>query len=150
VLPHEVYFAILLAVSGYALWRGGEPERLVAAILVLGSIASYAVNLPAQSRYYSVAAGVFAIDLISLAAFVTIALRANRYWPMAVASMHAISVIAHIAKYLDPTLIRTAYSFMIALWIYPMLAVLLIGTIRHRQRLIRNGTDPSWSISSSR
>jgi hypothetical protein len=53
-------------------------------------------------------------------------------------------------KLVDPTLVPSGYAMAMALWSYPMLLLLVLGTFNHRRRLARNGADPSWSNSSGR
>ncbi|MEA3031701.1 MAG: hypothetical protein QOG13_3026 [Sphingomonadales bacterium] len=149
MFPPIVFFAIFFAACGYALWRGGAPERAVAACFLVAGLATPLLDLPQVQRFYSVAIGVFAIDLLLLAALLAIALRADRFWPMLVASLQAIIIIAHLVKFANPELIRRAYAMMIALWTYPQLLLLVAGTVRHRRRLRRNGTDSSWKGSSA-
>jgi len=50
---------------------------------------------------------------------------------------------------LIPELLPQAYFVIAAIWAYPMLIVLTIGTYRHQQRLRRFGVDRSWSDFSS-
>jgi hypothetical protein len=150
VFPPVVFFTVFFVSCFYALWRGGAPERAVAAAFLVAGLATPLLDLPQVQRFYSVSVGVLAIDLVLLAVLLAIALRANRFWPMLVVSLQAIIIIAHLVKLADPELIRRAYSMMIALWTYPQLILLVIGTVRHRRRLRRNGTDSSWKSSSAR
>jgi len=60
------------------------------------------------------------------------------------------SVLGHLLKLGDPHLIRSVYLVMLALWIYPQLLLLVLGTWRHRVRLEATGVDPSWRTSSHR
>jgi len=48
-----------------------------------------------------------------------------------------------------PELLPQAYFVIAAIWAYPMLIVLAIGTYRHQQRLQRYGVDRSWSDFSA-
>jgi hypothetical protein len=142
-----VFYIFFLACSAYALWHGGGPERAVAIAFLIAFAATTAVNLPMARRFYTVSTGVFLVDLILFAALVAIALKADRYWPLLVASLQAVTVAAHLAKLADPDLIRRAYSMMIAMWSYPQLLLLVLGAARHRERSKRNGIDPSWNGS---
>ena len=150
MFPPLVFFTVFFAACGYALWRGGAPERAVAAAFLVAGLATPLLDLPEVQRFYSVSVGVFAIDLLLLAALLAIALRADRFWPLLVVSLQAIIIIAHLVKFANPDLIRRAYSMMIAVWSYPQLLLLVVGTVRHRRRLARNGTDGSWKTSSGR
>jgi hypothetical protein len=41
-----------------------------------------------------------------------------------------------------------AYAVVLTIWSYPILALMVIGAFRHRQRLARAGADRSWVSSS--
>lgn len=142
-----IYTGLFSASCLYALLRGGAPERAVATVMIFGVVATRFVLNPVPRRYYGVETGVFIVDALVLIAFLAIALRANRFWPMGVVMLHGMSVLAHLLKLWDVKLIRAAYLVMLAIWIYPQLLLLVLGTFRHRQRLKTNGSDPSWSAS---
>lgn len=148
MFPPLVFFVVFFAACGYALWRGGAPEREVAAAFLVAGLATPLLDLPQVQRFYSVSVSVFVIDLLLLVALLAIALRADRFWPMLVASLQAIIIVAHLVKFANPELIRRAYSMMIAVWSYPQLILLVVGTVRHRKRLRQNGTDSSCESSS--
>jgi hypothetical protein len=42
-------------------------------------------------------------------------------------------------------IIQRVYAFILAVWAYPVLLLLVIGTRRHQKRLSRFGSDESWS-----
>jgi hypothetical protein len=94
--------------------------------------------------------GVFLVDVAALAAFVILALRADRYWPLWIAGLQIIGTAGHAVKLMDPGVIRTAYAFILAFWSYPMLLLIVLGTWRHQQRLAKFGADRSWSSSWGR
>jgi len=145
-----VFLVLLIAVSSYAGLCGGAPERIGAAIIFLGSILTYAVPSSSATDYLSVEFGIFLIDLACLAAFLILALFAERFWPLWLTALQIIGVAGHAVKGADPDTIRRAYAFVLAFWSYPMLFLIALGTWRHRQRLARNGVDPSWSSFSTR
>jgi len=122
----------------------------VAAVMIFGVALTPIVLSPASTRFYGVETGLFTLDLLILLAFTAIALKANRFWPMGMVVFHGMSVLGHFLKLGDPRLIRTAYLVMLALWIYPQLLLLVLGTWRHRLRLRATGVDPSWRTSSRR
>jgi hypothetical protein len=136
---------LLLGACGFAWWRGGKPERIAAAALVVAAAATFAAYTPYPRRFFAVEYGVFAVDLILLAALVGIALNANRYWPLGLAALHLAATISHFGKMVDISMGGWGYAFLLKLWAYPMLLTLVIGTIRHRRRVSRYGVDSSWS-----
>jgi hypothetical protein len=98
----------------------------------------------------SVEIGVFIVDAVCLVAFLVLALRANRFWPLWVAGLQLIGTAGHAVKLADPEIIRRAYQIVLVFWSYPMLLLIVLGTWRHQQRLARFGVDRSWSSSWAR
>jgi len=70
-----------------------------------------------------------------LAAFVFVALRSPRFWPLWVAGLQLTSSTAHLMKAIDEDLLPIAYGAAIALWSYPILIILAIGTWRGQRRV---------------
>jgi hypothetical protein len=144
------FYGLFVATSLYALIRGGVPERLVATVMIIGVALTPLVVSPVSRRFHAVEPGLFSLDLLIMVAFLAIALKANRFWPMGIVVFHGMSVLGHLLKFGDPHLIRSVYLVMLAFWIYPQLLLLVLGTWRHRVRLKATGVDPSWRTSSHR
>lgn len=142
-----LFLLLWLGVCSYALWRGGQPERSVAAIFLaavpLGS-AAYAAGY----HWQGIELGIFGIDLAMLVLLLAIAFRANRYWPIGIAAMQVLQVVGHLLKLADPHMLPLLYWISNVVWAYPMLILLALGTVRHRNRVKRLGPEPSWSNSS--
>src|SRR5687767_1986198 len=102
MLPVQIYYAILLPCCLYALLRGGEPERIGAAIFAIASILTTVALSAPSSRYQWVEVGALAVDVAMLVAVVALALRANRFWPLWVAALQAIGTAGHAVKLADP------------------------------------------------
>jgi hypothetical protein len=149
MLPVPLYYAILLLCAAYAVLRGGGPERAGAAIIVVGSICSTFLFSAHESRYRGVESGVFLVDVAVSVAFVVLALRANRYWPLWMTALQLIGTAEHAVKMVDSHVVRLVYAFVLAFWTYPMLLLLVLGTWRHQRRLVRFGADRSWSSFSA-
>lgn len=114
-------------------------------IFIVGFAMSVIAASPSDSRFAEPEVGIFIVDLIMLSAFVMLALHAERYWTLWVCSMQVIQVLSHIPKMIIPELLPQAYFVIAAIWAYPMLIVLAVGTYRHQQRLRLFGADRSWS-----
>jgi hypothetical protein len=150
MLPVPVYYALFAACGLYVILKGGAPEKVGTLILAIGSILSVAAVSSPGGRFGAVEVGVFLVDVATLAAFLALALKAERYWPLCVAALQAIGTAGHAAKLLDPGVIRSAYAIVLSLWGYLMLLLLAIGTWNHQRRLARFGADKSWSSFSGR
>ncbi|MGV1682348.1 hypothetical protein [Sphingopyxis sp. NJF-3] len=139
-----LFLAFLLAAIGFAAWRGGGPERAMAAI-ALGLVGADGIlhrYIPVEFATLDV--GHLAIDVFGVAATATLALCAHRFWPMIAAVLHILPLMAHMSRALDMTLHPAAYLTMqvAASWLVPPL--LILATWRHQRRLRRRGSDPSW------
>jgi hypothetical protein len=150
MLPIELYYAFALICSGYAGIRGAAPERIGAAIILVGSALSTAAMSGPTNRYASVEIGAFLVDVAALVAFLFLSMRAERFWPLCVTALQVIGTAGHAVKLLDPEVIRTAYAFVMAVWSYPMWFLILLGTWNHQRRLAKYGVDKSWSSFSGR
>jgi hypothetical protein len=146
----NVYFtALMLACCAYAFAAGGAPERIGAAIFAIGSLLTYAAVMTSPVNYRGVEVAVFAIDAASFLAFVALALRANRYWPLWVSALVGVGLVGHLAMLLRPQVIPWAYAVILTIWSYPMLLILAAGTRAHQLRMKRTGADPSWTRFSA-
>ena len=85
MLPAYLYWLLLLAISGYALWQGRSDERLVAGACLLASLITLAALSPTHLRYSHVELGVLLVDIGVLLVFTAVALRSSRFWPLWVA-----------------------------------------------------------------
>jgi hypothetical protein len=144
-----VFTALMLACCGYAFIEGGAPERIGAAIFLIGSVLTYVSLETSPIRFRGVEVGVFIIDFVSFVAFVLLAIRANRFWPIWVSALVGLGLVGHLAMLVHPHVIPWAYAVVLSMWSYPMLLVMTAGTYAHRRRLIRNGADRSWTRSSA-
>jgi hypothetical protein len=131
----SLYIALLALSCGYAVYRGGRYERLVAAVCLLGTLATVVVNSPLNRMYVHVEGGALAVDLAVLAAFIAIALHSDRFWPLWVAGLQLTTSIAHFLKAIDPHLIPSAYGLAVRFWSYPILIILAVGSWRAHRRV---------------
>ena len=141
-----MFDALLVACCGYAFLRGGAPERIAGGSFIVAYLTTLASYSASTVRFYRVEQAVLATDFILLLVLVGLALRADRGWPMVVAGLQLDTVGAHLVRGMDLQVIRVAYALMLAIWSYPMLLVLAVGTFRHQRRLKEQGYDLAWTI----
>lgn len=138
------FYILFISVTLYALYRGGAPERSVAAayfsIWVLGKFTNFFV--PAE--YAEMDFWIFIVDFALWVGLLAIALRAKRFWPLWVVSLQTIALAGHIAKLMDVSIHPRAYLTMQIASTFPLLIILAIGVYHHQRRLKTNGTDPAW------
>lgn len=140
-----IFVALLVLTCGYALRRGGQPERVVAMALLASTLASAMVRADVDHRFVEMETGLLIVDALLLIVLVVVASRADRGWPLLVAGLHLVTVGAHGIKFVEPGMIPVTYAVLIALWSYPMLILLVVGTWRHHRRIRRYGADGDWS-----
>lgn len=145
----DFFLSLLAVVSIYSAVRGGQPERRAVMIFLVGIALTVIAASPWDDRFTHPEVGILIVDLAILFAFVMLALRAERYWTLWICSMQVIQVLSHIPIMIIPELLPQAYFAIAAIWAYPMLIVLTVGTYRHQRRLRQFGVDKSWSDFSS-
>jgi hypothetical protein len=134
MLSPSVYHLLLVAVAAYAFLRGRSDERMAAAICIIATIATRLVLSPVTSRYSGIEFGVFIVDLLTLAGFVAIALRTDRFWPLWVAGVQLTTLVAHMLKAIKIDLLPHAYAAAGRFWVYPIFLIIVVGTWRSHQR----------------
>ena len=145
-----VFLVLLVGGCGYALFRGGAPERAGAVIFGVGSVLTYVAVTLSPLRFRDVEVWVLAVDAATFAAFLVLALRAERFWPLWMTGLLGVGLVAHLAKLLSPGVVPWAYAVVLSVWSYPMLLLLVLGTRGHRKRLTKYGADRSWTTSFTR
>ena len=148
ILSLDIFIPILALSAIYALIFGGVPERLAVLIFLFAITTSIYSSSPRAIRFHSVEIGVFYTDLIMLIMLAALMLHADRYWTIWLCSLQLIQVLSHLPKLFIPDLIPQAYYVAVSVWSYPMIALLAIGTWRHRERVRKIGADRPWSSFS--
>lgn len=146
-MERVILFSILqLVASGYAVARGGAPERVVGLSLLLAFVLSMVLQQPMAERFVTVEWSMLAVDLGLLAILLVVALHADRFWPLWVAAFHALGTGAHMVRGFDHGIEPVAYAILLASWSYPIMILLAVGTLRHAERRKRHGEDLDWSF----
>lgn len=129
------YLLLMFSCCGFALWRGGRPERISAAIILIASFATPLVEnaVPYASPEY----GILLVDSLALAGLLAVALSSNRYWPLFATAFHFLATIIHVLTIIDAQILPQAYANLQAFWAWPMLLALAFGTWREVSRIAR-------------
>ena len=145
---HVILFGLLwLGACGYALLRGGTPERIMAVAFVAGALLSPAVQYWENGRsdtFHRLEYGVLSIDTLMFGVTMWLALYSTRGWSFPMASMQATLPISHLANVLAPQGVPNAYFAMAVFMALPQLLLLGVATWRHRQRVRTIGVDFAW------
>jgi hypothetical protein len=133
MLDPKTYYFILFLVSLYAFLRGRSDERIAAATCILATVATNIVYTPTGS-YAGLEIGVLLVDLGALAAFIYLALRSDRFWPLWIAGLQLATVGAHAVKAVELDLMPQAYAAAARFWVYPIFLIIAVGTFRGARR----------------
>ncbi len=132
VLRPLLYGILMWAVCLYAFRKGGWAERLTAIGILLNSYITPFVLSPFEGRYRQVEMPVVIVDVALLVLLLFIALRSNKFWPLWLTAMQALTIFAHFAP-MVPHVIPWAYYNAAVIWMYPMLIVLGFGVRQHHR-----------------
>jgi len=147
MLRIAIFVTLLLMAVGYALRRGGAPERAMAVILCAMLAADQLLHIFVPVEFASVDTGHLLIDSAAAAATFLLALAAYRFWTMIAAVLQMLPLLAHFSRAMDLSIHPIAYltAQVAASWL--LLPLLALATWQHQQRLKQHGSDRSWLIS---
>jgi hypothetical protein len=129
-----LYLAFLVATLAYALWKGGKDERTGAVTILLAALSSQVASETGLGRGgYQI--GVMVIDVAVFIAFVALAYRSKKFWPIWAAASQLVALLTHWAVVLDPSVVRTIYATAQPFWAFPVIAALALGTRAHQRSL---------------
>jgi len=135
MLPHWIIFwLVLFATCGYALWRGRKYERIAASVFIAATVVSILMRSPLHGRYYGIETSDLIIDTAVLAAVIAIALASDRFWPLWAAGLQLVDSMSHMMKAIDADLLPHVYGAAERFWSYPILIILFIGAWRQDRR----------------
>lgn len=147
---------ILLILTGFlcaACWRrGAGPERMISSVLVLELLVDRAYHFLASggktvwtlSDYATIDLGHFLIDLSAMVILVSIALRANRIYPLWIGGIQIIALMSHVVMELGPEMHPVAYAGMNRATFYLQVTILFAGLILHWRRTGQIGHYRAW------
>lgn len=142
-----MFLAFLAVAVGYAAWKGGGPERVMAGIAAAMVGSDQLLHLFVPANFATLDTGHLAIDLLGAGSTFLLAMFAHRFWPMCVAVLHLVPLVAHTSRFLDVTLHPAAYLTMQVATSWPVPAILILATWRHQRRLAHGISEPSWLSS---
>ncbi|MDB5445568.1 MAG: hypothetical protein JWQ97_885 [Phenylobacterium sp.] len=127
ILPVWVTLAVSLVVIGFALARGRRTERLVAALtladLIWGRLHPHVYGAHPGRE--------LAHDAAQTAILTLIALRSDRYWTLAAASICLVSAGTDVAQMISPVNSWAVGTAQLT-WYYAYLAAIAVGAWRAR------------------
>ncbi|MGQ0277609.1 hypothetical protein ACT17R_03080 [Sphingopyxis sp. Q841] len=142
--------SLLLLIIAARRW-GAAPERICTAALVFMNVGDliYHAVVGRWTIYASVDVGHLVIDGLIAAVFLAVAIQANRVYPLWLAAIQLVSVIAHFAREANSQVAKLAYALMDYLPYYALLIILFMAIRTHAKRVRRIGPYPAWRRSSN-
>ena len=125
-----VFNLFLLSSCIYALTKWTRDAKIVATTTLVASFAS----LLRFHTYGSVEAAIFLIDLMVFAAFLYVAVRSDRFWPLWICGLQLTTIAGHIIKATTNELIPIAYAVALRFWSYPIQLILILAVWRACRR----------------
>lgn len=122
----QVSLVLMLIVCGWALWRGGKPERVAAAAMVAAWIGT---SFVLDRRFIDIQWATLAVDLILLAVLVGLSLVYRRRWLLAASGFHLLGVATHGAMVMDDKIQAAPYIVALGIWSCAVVASLAYGMV---------------------
>ena len=142
-----VFWAVLLFAVGFAMWKGGAPERLTAAVLVAMTLVQVTAHRVIPLRFDEVDVPAMIVDLWAAVGLTVIALYADRTWPLWTAALQLLSSMSHLIRISSDEIEMLVYGWVKSLPTFGVLLILILGTTLHRRRIRQHGSDRSWRMS---
>lgn len=147
----DAQYVVSLALGLAVLRYGGGPERAVGLVLVgivvMPAMVARLTGLTNAMLFGDLAWIYVLLDAIAAVAFIAIALKANRAYPLWVAGFQLVSMSAHLVRRLVDTVSPLAYAVLAIGPSYGQLLLLLGGLIFHILRRRRHGPYRDWRLS---
>ncbi|MES2343418.1 MAG: hypothetical protein V4597_17250 [Pseudomonadota bacterium] len=124
--------AIFLA-CGFALWRGGPIERIVA----LAFMTAWVSTMLVQDRLHwgNAQWNVLAVDVVLMLGLVYLAMTTGLNWLLFAAAFQILGVVTHIAVIVDHGFLARTYLYGLIIWSYMVIGSLVAGSwIAWRER----------------
>jgi hypothetical protein len=122
----------MVGACGFALWRGGRPERAAAAACLGAWLATrLAYN---YGNWIDPQWGILSVDIGFLGVLIYLALTTDRLWLLFAAAFQLLGVAIHLAIVIDHAIRATAYIQALIIWSYLVLLTLAMGTWSQSRR----------------
>lgn len=141
---------LYLALFLLSLAKGAAPERLCSGILLIIPLIDQLGHEMAGGSvvYRNVDLGHMLIDVLVFCSLLTIALHANRLYPLWLGAAQIIAVFAHLYRMWFPDIDRFAYEEMQVMPVFIQIAAMSLGLWFHVVRRRRLGSYPSWRAAT--
>jgi hypothetical protein len=129
-----IYTGFLAVTTIIGVRYGGRSERWGVNIVLLGSIATLCVEVPAIFQWQSNRSALVIVDILVLIAFYCLALKSRRFWPLWATAFHLIAVCSHYVVLMGLSQTLRIYILLQGFWAYPIMLLIILGALSRRQR----------------
>lgn len=124
--PAFIFFLFaMLLVCSLAVMRGGRDERLGAIFLAAAAIMS---AMSVTHQWGGPEIGLVLVDVGLFVALAWLAMRSAAFWPMWAAGFQLCGLAVHVVAAISPHMLPALYAESLALWAYPVLGALGLGS----------------------
>ena len=120
-----IFLGCMLAACSYAVMYGGRDERVGAIALAAAAILSPVAMI---HRWAGPELGIILVDFALFVALAALAMKSRSFWPMWAAGFQLCAVAVHLVAAEMPHMVAASYAEALAIWSYPVLLTLAIGT----------------------
>lgn len=147
---NHIQNAAALLLFAAALWKGGGPERICSGTvigMVIAEFVYHAIFGPDEAfdRFHL---WHFTLDSLALVVLVTVALQANRFYPMVLAAAQLVAFTSHIVRALVEPVSSLAYYLLYNMPFWFQLVILAIGIVRYGRNAADAATSKDWRPAS--
>lgn len=119
--------AIMVAVGLFALTKGGKPERIGGATMLL----AWFLSILTQNYigYAGVQWPVFIIDIVVLGVFIALVWKSPRSWPVWASAFQLLTVASHVMVFVKMKPAISAFYTVVNMTGYGIMAAIAVGTV---------------------
>ena len=140
-----IQYAIFAALASYAGWRGEAPEKAIGLIFLTAIVVEFFHHLGGKTDSGLTVDPIHvALDVGMFVGFATVAMKANRIYPLCILAMQLIAVAMHLQRALFEPLPPFMYWMMVRLPSWLQMVAFAWGLAAHRRRVRRGTQAPPW------
>ncbi|WP_340588349.1 hypothetical protein [Erythrobacter alti] len=146
---HYLQYGLFAALAIWAWFRGEAPERQIGLIFVAAIALQiiYRQFVP-QTLSREIEVPYLMLDILMFVAFSSVALRANRIYPLWILAAQLIAVLMHFQRGVLEEMAPLAYWVLIRLPSYLQMLAFAIGVWKQSRRKARGLQSRPWRLTS--
>ena len=122
-----IYWVMTLCCCLYAAVAGGKPGRVGAGLITFITVVGFWIALMEQRSWGHTVYPLLLVDLICLIAFLVLALKSDRWWPLWASACALATVTTHLASIAQIGVPPAVYHGLKGLWAIPMQLLMVRG-----------------------